>query len=140
MPVNRTYRFHEVFEEEVQAINQRRRRFGRAEVELELEARAVSNGNSEHHSGAGSPGPLSTAQGQSASRNDAEPITRPTAIVRSRWTCVVRWWHSLGIFLPGRVASARQDGCSEEYRLPFHGVGRGLHRYLFIGCHDPFEG
>src|SRR6266700_3480946 len=79
MPVNRTYRFHEVFEEEVQAINQRRRRFGRAEVELELEARAVSNGNSEHHSGAGSPGPLSTAQGQSASRNDAEPITRPTA-------------------------------------------------------------
>src|SRR5262245_59195264 len=79
MPVTRTYRFHEVFEEEVQAINQRRRRFDRAEVELELEPRAVSNGNSAHDSGAGSPGPLSTAQGQSASRNDAEPIPRSTA-------------------------------------------------------------
>ena len=79
MPVTRTYRFHEVFEEEVQAINQRRRRFGRAEVELELEPRARSNGNSEYDSGAASPGPLSTAQGRSASRNDAEPITRLTA-------------------------------------------------------------
>src|SRR5262249_50164618 len=37
MTVTRTYRFHEVFEEEIPAVNQRRRRFGRAEVALELE-------------------------------------------------------------------------------------------------------
>jgi Patatin-like phospholipase len=79
MPVTRTYRFHEIFNEEVQAINQRRRRFRRGEVALELETGTNSNSNSEHDSGAGSPGPLSTAQGQSASRNDAEPIVRPTA-------------------------------------------------------------
>src|SRR5262249_10699423 len=58
MTVTRTYRFHEVFEAEVQAVNQRRRRFGRAEGALELEP----DGNS-----------------QSNARAEAEPIMRPTA-------------------------------------------------------------
>jgi predicted acylesterase/phospholipase RssA len=71
MPVTRTYRFHEIFKEEVQAINQRRRRFGRAEVEL------VFSGDSEHGSRAGSAGPLSSAEGQAAPRNEAEQITLP---------------------------------------------------------------
>src|SRR5215813_2857143 len=58
MTVTRTYRFHEVFEEEVQAVNQRRRRFGRAEVALELEPDVNS---------------------QSNARAEGEPIMRPTA-------------------------------------------------------------
>ena len=45
MTVTRTYRFHEVFEEEIQAVNQRRRRFGRAEVALELEPDVSSQSN-----------------------------------------------------------------------------------------------
>src|SRR6266702_4889551 len=57
MTVTRTYRFHEVFAEEVQAVNQRRRRFGRAEVALELEPDVNS---------------------QSNARAEGEPIMRPT--------------------------------------------------------------
>src|SRR5262245_31782386 len=57
MTVTRTYRFHEVFEEEVQAVNQRRRRFRRAEVALELEPDVSS---------------------QSNARAEGEPIMRPT--------------------------------------------------------------
>ena len=57
MTVTRTYRFHEVFEEEIQAVNQRRRRFGRAEVALELEPDVSS---------------------QSNARAEGEPIMRPT--------------------------------------------------------------
>ena len=58
MTVTRTYRFHEVFEEEIQAVNQRRRRFGRAEVALELEPGVNSQPNA---------------------RAEGEPIMRPTA-------------------------------------------------------------
>jgi hypothetical protein len=58
MTVTRTYRFHEVFEAEVQAVNARRRRFGRAEVALELEPDVNS---------------------QSNARAEGEPIMRPTA-------------------------------------------------------------
>lgn len=57
MTVTRTYRFHEVFEEEVQAVNQRRRRFRRAEVALELEPDLNSQPNA---------------------RAEGEPIMRPT--------------------------------------------------------------
>src|SRR5215475_4359733 len=57
MTVTRTYRFHEVFEEEVQAVNQRRRRFRRAEVALELEPGVNSQPNA---------------------RAEGEPIMRPT--------------------------------------------------------------
>jgi patatin-like phospholipase len=57
MTFTRTYRFHEVFEEEVQAVNQRRRRFGRAEVALELEPDVNS---------------------QSNARAEGEPMMRPT--------------------------------------------------------------
>src|SRR5262245_63792013 len=58
MTVTRTYRFHEVFEEEIQAVNQRRRRFRRAEVALELEPGVNSQPNA---------------------RAEGEPIMRPTA-------------------------------------------------------------
>jgi hypothetical protein len=78
MPVTRTYRFHEIFKEEVQAINQRRRRFGRGEVALELEPGTNSNPHSERGSGTASPGPLLPAQ-RSDTRSDGEPIVRPTA-------------------------------------------------------------
>jgi hypothetical protein len=79
MPVARTYRFHEIFKEEVQAINQRRRRFGRREVALEPESRTNSNSNSEHDSGTASlPGSVPPAQ-ESDTRRGGEPIVRPTA-------------------------------------------------------------
>jgi Patatin-like phospholipase len=77
MPVTRTYRFHEIFKEEVQAINQRRRRFGRGEVALELESRTNSNSHSEHRPGTAS-GPLLPTQ-EGDTRSDGEPILRPTA-------------------------------------------------------------
>lgn len=77
MPVTRTYRFHEIFKEEVQAINQRRRRFGRGEVALELESSTNSNSNSEHDSGTASPAPHLAAQ-EGDKRSDGEPIMRPT--------------------------------------------------------------
>jgi len=57
MTVTRTYRFHEVFEEEVEAVNARRRRFGRAEVALELEPDLNSQPNA---------------------HAEGEPIMRPT--------------------------------------------------------------
>lgn len=79
MPVTRTYRFHEIFKEEVQAINQRRRRFGRDLVALELESDTNSNSNSEHDPGTASPpGSLPPAQ-ESDTRSGGEPILRPTA-------------------------------------------------------------
>ena len=77
MPVTRTYRFHEIFKEEVQAINQRRRRFGRGEVALELESRTNSNSHSEHRPGTASSPLLPTQEGDT--RSDGEPILRPTA-------------------------------------------------------------
>lgn len=41
MTVSRTYRFHEVFEEEIQAVNERRRRLGRTDLAaLEVETNA----------------------------------------------------------------------------------------------------
>ena len=79
MTVTRTYRFHEIFEEEVQAINQRRRRFGREDVALEVEPDANSNLSSEHSSGTGSPGPVSAVRGQRNTRVEGEPTMRPTA-------------------------------------------------------------
>jgi hypothetical protein len=57
MTVTRTYRFHEVFEEEVEAVNARRQRFGRAEVALELEPDLNSQPNA---------------------HAEGEPIMRPT--------------------------------------------------------------
>jgi Patatin-like phospholipase len=77
MPVTRTYRFHEIFKEEIQAINQRRRRFGRGEVALELESSTNSDSNSEHDSGTASRAPLLAAQ-EGDKRGDGEPIMRPT--------------------------------------------------------------
>jgi hypothetical protein len=57
MTVTRTYRFHEVFEEEVEAVNARRQRFGRTEVALELEPDLNSQPNA---------------------HAEGEPIMRPT--------------------------------------------------------------
>src|SRR5215469_889873 len=75
MTVTRTYRFHEVFEEEVRAINQRRRRFGRAEFHLEVEPRA--DPPSEDPGTAG-PRAFPAAPAGSAARAEAEPTMRPT--------------------------------------------------------------
>jgi len=75
MTVTRTYRFHEVFEEEVRAINQRRRRFGRAEFHLEVEPRA--DPPSEDPGTAG-PRTFPAASAGSAARAEAEPTMRPT--------------------------------------------------------------
>jgi hypothetical protein len=78
MPVTRTYRFHEIFKEEVQAINQRRRRFGRGLVALELESRTDANPVSAPDPAPASSGSLSP-QEQTDARSDGEPILRPTA-------------------------------------------------------------
>src|SRR6266511_3710441 len=78
MPVTRTYRFHEIFKEDVQAINQRRRQLHRCEVELELESRADTNPNSESDPAPASSGSLSP-QDQADIRSGGEPIVRPTA-------------------------------------------------------------
>src|SRR6266576_3104677 len=77
MTVTRTYRFHEVFEEEVRAINQRRRRFGRAEFRLEAETGASSK--SESGGGSAAPEALPAAPAGQDARAEAEPIMRPTA-------------------------------------------------------------
>src|SRR5262249_12853896 len=76
MTVTRTYRFHEVFKEEVRAINQRRRRFGRAEFRLEVEPGddPTSEGSATAASQA-----LPAAQAGTDARADAEPTMRPTA-------------------------------------------------------------
>jgi hypothetical protein len=79
MPVTRTYRFHEVFEEEVQAINQRRRRFGRAEVRLEAETGASSKSESGGGSETAAPEARPAAPAGNEARAEAEPIMRPTA-------------------------------------------------------------
>jgi Patatin-like phospholipase len=78
MPVTRTYRFHEIFKEEVQAINQRRRRLRRGEVELELEFRADASPNSESDPAPASSGSLSP-QERAVTPSDGEPILRPTS-------------------------------------------------------------
>src|SRR5437588_13053424 len=76
MTVTRTYRFHEVFEEEVRAINQRRQRFGRAEFRLEVEPGAdPKSAGSE----TATPQAFPAAQAGSDARAEAEPIMRPTA-------------------------------------------------------------
>ena len=75
MTVTRTYRFHEVFEEEVRAINQRRRRFGRAEFRLEVEPE--ENPTSEG-SGTAAPQAFPAAQAGRDARAEAEPTMRPT--------------------------------------------------------------
>ncbi|MGN6733711.1 MAG: patatin-like phospholipase family protein, partial [Candidatus Binatia bacterium] len=76
MTVTRTYRFHEVFEEEVRAINQRRRRFGRAEFRLEVEP-----GDDPKSAGSGTPAAQAfpAAQAGRDARAQAEPTMRPTA-------------------------------------------------------------
>ena len=76
MTVTRTYLFHEVFEEEVRAINQRRRQVGRAEFQLEVEP-----GPDPTSAGSGTPTPQAFPAGQAGSDASAaaEPIMRPTA-------------------------------------------------------------
>src|SRR5262249_6509790 len=119
MTVTRTYRFHEVFEEEVQAVNQRRRRFGRAEVALELEPDVSS---------------------QSNARAEGEPIMRPTVGSGLAGLALSGGRYSLGVVLSRGVAGARQGGRSQAHRLSLHGVGRRLYRYLTICRHDALEG
>jgi hypothetical protein len=84
MTVTRTYRFHEIFQEEVKAINERRRRLGRAErITLEIEPSVESAAGADPNSGPGpavaAPGSQSTPSGQGKTDSDREPILRPTA-------------------------------------------------------------
>jgi hypothetical protein len=78
MTVTRTYRFFEIFKEEVHAINQHRRRFGRGEVELELESRTNARSNSKPDPAPASSGSFCAAQDHSDTRTEGEPIMRPT--------------------------------------------------------------
>lgn len=78
MPVTRTYRFHEIFGEEIKGINQRRRRFGRDEIALEIEPHANSRSDSDHSSRMGSPR-SGTVREQHSTRTEGEPTLRPTA-------------------------------------------------------------
>jgi hypothetical protein len=79
MTVTRTYRFHEIFEEEVTAVNRRRHRFERQEVALEVEPDANSKPDSEHDSGAGSSRLASDARGKQTAPTESEPTLRPMA-------------------------------------------------------------
>jgi hypothetical protein len=82
MPVTRTYRFNEVFQEEIQAINDRRIELGRTDlVALEREPNADTQAPGVSNSGEGSE-TTSAASGASEQRNaraEREPIMRPTA-------------------------------------------------------------
>lgn len=79
MPVERTYRFDEVFQEEVRAINARRREFHRQDLmALEIEADASSTEPSSPQGvDAKPPAPESATRGQSPPA-EREPIMRPT--------------------------------------------------------------
>src|SRR5256885_15785555 len=77
MTVTRTYRFHEIFEEEVQAINQRRRRFDRAEVRLEAETGTSSKSESEGGSGTAAPGALPAGPAGKNRRAQGAPLIGP---------------------------------------------------------------
>jgi hypothetical protein len=119
MTVTRTYRFHEVFEEEVEAVNARRRRFGRAEVELELEPDVSS---------------------QSDARAEGEPIMRPTVGSGLAGLALSGGGIRSASFCLGALQALDKGGCSQERRLSLHSVGRRLHRYLAICRHDTLEG
>jgi hypothetical protein len=86
MTVSRTYRFDEVFQEEVQLINVRRRELGRTDlVALEIESDAAFPPAEEPSSTPSSEArPLSsssesTARSQKNTRPEQEPVLRPTA-------------------------------------------------------------
>ena len=86
MTVGSTYRFDEVFQEEVEAINVRRRELGRTdfvELEIEVDAAFAPSGelNSKQSSEARplSLGSKSTTRGQKKTRPEREPVLRPTA-------------------------------------------------------------
>ena len=86
MAVRSTYRFDEVFQEEVRAINVRRRELGRTDpVALEIEADAALEPpvepNSKQSSEASPPslGSGFTTREQNNTRSEREPVLRPTA-------------------------------------------------------------
>jgi hypothetical protein len=86
MTVGSTYRFDEAFQEEVEAINVRRRELGRTdfvELEIEVDAAFAPSGelNSKQSSEARplSLGSKSTTRRQKKTRAEREPVLRPTA-------------------------------------------------------------
>jgi hypothetical protein len=82
MTVSRTYRFDEVFQEEVQLINVRRRELGRTDlVALEIEPDAAFTPAEEPSSEARplSSNAESTARSQKNTLSEPEPVLRPTA-------------------------------------------------------------
>ena len=83
MTVGRAYRFDEVFQEEVKAINARRLGLGRKdsvalEVEVDAPAAPSAEPHSQYGSQAGPPGSESATRGQKNPRPEREPIMRPT--------------------------------------------------------------
>jgi hypothetical protein len=137
MPITRTYRFHEIFKEEVQAINQRRRQLHRGEVALELESRANPNSESD-------PAPASSGshspQEQADIRSDGEPIMRPTLRSGLAGLALSGGGIRSASFCLGALQALDKAGVLKKIDLPFHGIGRRLHRYCFIGRDEPFEG
>ena len=79
MTVVRAFRFDEVFREEVQAINARRRELGRQDL-IALEVEDPSNeSTSQPSSEAGTPETASAPRGDKSVLPEREPIMRPTA-------------------------------------------------------------
>src|SRR3954453_16613433 len=79
MTVVRAFRFDEVFREEVQAINARRRELGRQDL-IALEVEDPSNeSTSQQGSEAGTPETASATRGDKNVLPEREPIMRPTA-------------------------------------------------------------
>ena len=79
MTVVRAFRFDEVFREEVQAINARRRELGRQDlIALEIEDPSTES-TSQPNSEAGTPETASATRGDKNVLPEREPIMRPTA-------------------------------------------------------------
>jgi Patatin-like phospholipase len=83
MTISRTYRFHEIFQEEVKAINERRGGLGRTDlIRLEVEPSGDSDRAAGSDSGSSQAETLASAASQSGPTStdpEREPIMRPTA-------------------------------------------------------------
>jgi hypothetical protein len=83
MTVSRTYRFHEIFQEEVDAINERRRSLGRTElITLEVEPNGEPASGPDAHFEPSSAADAVGFQSAASARNggpEPEPIMRPRA-------------------------------------------------------------
>jgi hypothetical protein len=84
MTASRTYRFDEIFQEEIKAINERRKRLGRTdlitlEIESSTDSAPAADPKSEPSSAAEPPPAQSAASARSDAGPQREPIMRPSA-------------------------------------------------------------